>query len=54
VLGRNVPLPLGWILGEGHAEEQVLSETRFAMVMTLTHGWFGELYRYYGVFEMQP
>lgn len=52
ILGRNIPLPLGLLIGTGHAEEHSLSDNTFSMWTHTKHRWFGEMFRYEGKFEV--
>lgn len=50
----SVQLPIAQWLGPGETRivEQAVDERRFAMDFRMTHPWFGELFRYSGVFEV--
>lgn len=51
-LGRiRIPIPEWMALGHTEIVEEALDEKRFAMDFRLTHPWFGEVFRYSGVFE---
>jgi hypothetical protein len=51
-LGRvRIPIPEWLALGHTEIIEEALDEKRFAMDFRLTHPWFGEVFRYSGVFE---
>ncbi len=52
LFGRYIPLPLTLLLGKGYAEEHALSETVFAMQVTITHPLWGKIYEYKGRFEV--
>lgn len=52
VMGRTFPVPLAWLLGEGHAEEIAVDDDTFDMFMHLTHPRFGKIYEYKGRFRM--
>lgn len=45
-----IPIPLGWIMGEGNAIEQPVSEDAFMMQFEMYHPWFGKVYEYGGEF----
>lgn len=51
-LGWRVPLPLNWLFGHVHAEEEALSDTKFKMFVEIRHWLFGKIYEYRGEFEM--
>jgi hypothetical protein len=51
--GMSIPLPLEWLLGKGHAEEEVIDESTFHVNMTMTHPLFGQMYRYTGTFKFK-
>lgn len=50
----RIPIPEWMALGHTEIVEEALDEKRFAMDFRLTHPWFGELFRYSGVFETRP
>lgn len=50
--GRNIPLPLGWLIGTGYAEETPLSDDTFSMWTHTKHLLFGETFRYSGTFRV--
>ncbi|MEX0297941.1 MAG: DUF4166 domain-containing protein [Kordiimonas sp.] len=52
ILGRSIPMPLNWLFGHVHAEEQVIDDTRFKMFVEIRHWLFGKIYEYRGEFEM--
>lgn len=47
-----IPLPLTWLIGQIHAEEEPVSDTGFAMFVEIRHWLFGKIYEYRGRFEM--
>ena len=51
--GFYIPLPLALFIGKGHAEEQALSDQHFSMFMTITHPWWGTIYKYKGTFTFR-
>lgn len=51
-LGHLIPLPLEWVTGRGHAEEIPVDENTFDMFVTITHPWWGQIYRYKGRFSI--
>ena len=53
MLGVVMHLPFDWLLGRGEAEEEAIDEDTFRMEMTMTHPWFGEVYRYGGEFTVE-
>lgn len=44
IFGLNIPLPLEFILGSGHAEEEALDDNSYKLTMTLSHPLFGVTY----------
>lgn len=54
ILGYTIPLPLGWLIGTGYAEEVPLSDDTFSMWTHTKHPWFGETFRYSGTFKVVP
>ncbi|AZO78499.1 MULTISPECIES: DUF4166 domain-containing protein [unclassified Bosea (in: a-proteobacteria)] len=52
LLGLDLPLPVGLLLGTGYIEERPIDERSFSMRMTLKHPLFGELFRYSGTFSL--
>lgn len=52
ILGLNIPIPAGWLLGRAYVEERPQSQNRFTMRMELRHPLFGELFRYNGTFSL--
>lgn len=52
LFGRDLPLPVGLLLGTGYIEERPIDERSFSMRMTLKHPLFGELFRYSGRFTL--
>jgi len=52
VLGVDLPIPGRWLMGKVYVEERPIDDRRFSMLMTLTHPWFGELFKYRGTFEL--
>lgn len=53
LFGYRIPVPLGLLLGKGHAEETPLSETDFKMWTHTKHPLFGETFRYAGQFHIE-
>jgi len=47
------PIPITWLIGHIHSEEEALSDTSFKMYMEIRHWFFGKLYEYNGEFEME-
>ena len=47
-----IPLPLNWLIGKAYAEEEVVSDKEFKMLLKITHPLFGELYQYHGQFKL--
>ena len=47
-----IPVPFVWVLGKGAATEEVLTDNRFKMWMTITHPLFGVTYGYEGTFDI--
>lgn len=52
IFGSNVPLPITFLLGEGHAYEIPISDDVFDMCATITHPLLGKIYEYKGQFKM--
>jgi len=52
LFGKNIPLPISFLIGKGHAEERAIDAHSFSMFMRLTHPLFGTLYEYQGSFEV--
>ncbi|RNF35097.1 DUF4166 domain-containing protein [Paracoccus methylarcula] len=52
ILGIDMPLPVGLVLGRAYIEERPVDASHFSMRMTLTHPLFGELFRYSGSFAL--
>jgi len=52
VLGYDLPIPGRLLMGKAYVEERPIDERYFSMIMTLTHPWFGELFKYHGKFEL--
>jgi len=50
--GFFIPLPITFLMGEGYAEEEAISENEFRMKMAITHFLFGIIYEYSGRFRM--
>jgi len=48
-----IPIPLGFFLGKGYAEEESLTDNSFRMKMNITHPVFGKMYEYRGEFEVK-
>lgn len=46
----NLPLPLSYLFGIIHAEEELIDDNAYRITMIVNHPWFGELYRYAGDF----
>lgn len=53
IFGKNIPLPISFLLGKIYAEEKALTVNSFAMIMKITHPLFGKIYEYKGVFEIK-
>ena len=52
ILGHDVPVPLGLLLGAGHAEEWAVDDDHFDMMTSITHKWWGRVYEYKGRFRI--
>lgn len=53
-LGRFIiNLPLNWLFGKTNAQETPLDNDSFAMYVSITHRFWGELYRYQGIFTLK-
>ncbi len=52
ICGFNLRLPLTFLLGKVTAHEMMISNTSFAMLVTITHPLFGKLFEYDGEFEL--
>lgn len=52
ILGFNIPVPLGLVIGKGHAEEIPLSEDSFRMWTRTKHPLFGATFGYEGTFRV--
>jgi len=50
VFGFNIPMPLGILIGTGHAEEEMIDDNTYKVTMTMSHPLFGILYSYSGRF----
>lgn len=50
LLGYNIPIPLGLLIGKGHTEETVIDDNSYRVTMTISHKLFGTLYSYAGDF----
>jgi hypothetical protein len=46
----NIPLPLTYLFGKIHAEEEMINDFTYRITMTITHPWFGDIYYYAGDF----
>jgi hypothetical protein len=53
VFGLNIPIPLKFFVGVGHAEEEVIDDNSYRVTMTMTHPWFGTMYSYSGNFTFK-
>ncbi|UTW56378.1 DUF4166 domain-containing protein [Kordiimonas sp. SCSIO 12610] len=53
LFGRLISLPLTWLIGHIHAEEEATSEIGFKMFVEINHWLFGKLYEYRGEFTME-
>jgi hypothetical protein len=53
IAGHLIPLPLTFVVGEGHAEETPIDDNTFDMFVTITHPWWGKIYEYKGRFNGQ-
>jgi hypothetical protein len=49
----HVPIPQWLALGTTSIVEEAVDERRFIMDFRMTHPWFGQLFRYSGVFEVE-
>lgn len=54
LFGILIPLPITWLIGHIHAEEEALSDTSFKMFVEINHPLLGKVYEYRGEFEMEP
>ncbi|KLN60596.1 hypothetical protein WH96_12100 [Kiloniella spongiae] len=52
LFGKLLPLPLSWVMGEGHAEETPLSDDDFSMWTHAKHSLFGPTFGYAGTFKV--
>ena len=52
LFGKFIPLPISWLVGNIHAEEQAISDTAFKMFVEINHPLLGKIYEYHGTFEM--
>jgi hypothetical protein len=52
LVGINVPIPLGLLLGRAYIEERPVDDETFTMRMNLVHPLFGEIFRYSGRFTL--
>ena len=48
----DIPIPLGFLLGDAYVEERPIDDHSFSMKLRLTHPWFGTLFRYSGTFRL--
>lgn len=53
VFGREIRIPDCLALGKASIEERALTETRYEMDFSIRHPLFGQVFRYYGEFEVQ-
>lgn len=54
LFNKIIPLPLSWVIGHIHAEEEAITDTKFKMFVEIRHPLFGKIYEYRGEFEMEP
>ena len=52
VFGRNIPLPITWLIGRSDAEEMAVDDNKFDMCATITHPLLGKIYEYKGRFRV--
>lgn len=52
LFGCFLPLPLNWLIGTVHAEEQAIDDKSFKMFVEINHWLFGKIYEYRGTFTM--
>ena len=52
IFGKNIPLPLGILIGKGYAQEEAISPDCFKMFVTITHPLWGKIYEYRGQFTI--
>ena len=52
LFGLNIPLPLTWLMGCGHAEETPLSDKEFSMWTHANSSLFGPTFGYKGTFKI--
>ena len=53
LFGKVIPLPLGFLIGGGDAEEVAVDDLHFDMCVAVTHPLWGKIYRYSGRFEVK-
>ena len=53
LFGKTIPVPLGLLMGKGHAEEIATSDTSYRMHVQMTHPLFGVMYDYKGSFQIE-
>lgn len=52
LFGHDFAIPGKWLMGNIYVEERPIDDRYFSMKMTLTHPWFGILFKYRGKFEL--
>jgi hypothetical protein len=50
---KFIPLPLTWLIGHIHAEEEAINQDTFKMFVEIHHWLFGQTYEYNGEFTME-
>lgn len=49
---KQIPLPLGFLIGKFYAYEEAISDAEFVMLVKLTHPLFGKIFQYDGNFKI--
>ncbi len=52
LFGHLIPLPLGFLIGRGYAEETPLNENEYAMMAEIRHPLWGRVFGYSGAFRV--
>ena len=52
LFGYFIPLPITWLIGHIHAEEEAIDNNHFKMFVEIRHPLFGKVYEYRGTFAM--
>ncbi len=52
LFGFLLPLPIGWLMGQGYADETPINDDEFSMTMEIRHPLWGKVYGYSGTFKV--